>query len=69
MKHYKIIKPIVLGFLTHNDSYEAILDEGTLSLMGGDIIFTCVAGNSVVSHTQNHAIEVFLGMGLIEEIV
>lgn len=69
MKRYKIVKPIVLGFLTRNDSYDAILHEGIVHFDGRDIVYTGLSGISSVSHTQNHAIEVFLEMGLIEEIV
>jgi hypothetical protein len=66
---YNIIKPIVLGFLTNNDSEEYILDAGTLEILNGDIVFTGVSGKSHISHTQNHAIEVFLSKGLIDPIL
>lgn len=65
---YEIIGTIVLGFLTHNDSYDAILSEGTLELIEGDIVFTSVAGNSFISHTHNHAIQYYLDLGRIKEI-
>lgn len=35
---------------------------------GRDIVYTGLSGISSVSHTQNHAIELYLEMGCIEEI-
>lgn len=65
---YKIIKPIVLGFLTPNDSYDALLDEGTLEVINGDIVFTCVAGNTATSHTMTSAINIWLKQGRIQYV-
>lgn len=65
---YKIVKPIVLGFLTHNDSYEAILRIGTVHFNGEDIVYTSPLGNEAVSHTQNHALDFYLKDGSIEAL-
>lgn len=69
MKKYEIIKEICLGFLTHNDSYDILIDPGVghLEFDGKDIVWVDPVGDRFTSHTQNHAIEVFLDMGLIKE--
>ena len=71
MKQYKILKTIVLGFLTHNDSYEILIDPGFghLGFNGNDIVYIYSKGVEHISHTQNHAIDIWLSQGKIEEMV
>lgn len=68
MKTYKIVKTIVLGFLTHNDSYDVIIDPGSgiLKDSGTDIIFVNNAGLERVSHTTQNAIAAWLEHGILE---
>lgn len=70
MKKYKIIETICLGFLTHNDSYDALIDPGVghLEFDGKDIVWVDVLGDRFTSHTQNRAIKIWQDLGLIEEI-
>lgn len=70
MKKYEIIREICLGFLTHNDSYDMLIDPGVghLEFDGKDIVWVDPVEDRFVSHTQNHAIEWFLKMGHIKEI-
>lgn len=70
MKKYEIIKEICLGFLTHNDSYDMFIDPGVghLEFNDKDIVWVDPVGDRFTSHTMNHAIEVFLEMGLIKEM-
>ena len=71
MKKYEIVEQIALGFLTHNDSYDMLIDPGVghLEFDGNDIIYVDVVGDRFISHTQNQAIVMFLGLGYIKEIV
>ena len=70
MKKYSIVQPIMLSFLTHNDSYDAMLrpSDGYIKFDGKDIIFVTYTGKELVSHTTNNAIDRMLGLGMIEEI-
>lgn len=68
MNEYTILRPVVLGFLTHNDSYEMVISphNGHLKFDGSDIIFVDSKGGEHVSHTINHAIDDWLEHGQIE---
>ena len=68
MNEYTILRPIVLGFLTHNDSYEMIIGpkNGHLKFDGSDIIFVDSKGIEHVSHTSNNAIALWLERGSLE---
>ena len=68
MNEYTILRPVVLGFLTHNDSYDMIIgpENGHLKFDGHDIIFVDSKGGERVSHTVNHAIEIWLEQGILE---
>ncbi len=68
MNEYTILRPVVLGFLTHNDSYDMIIspENGHLKFDGSDIIFVDSKGGERVSHTVNHAIEIWLEQGILE---
>ena len=68
MNEYTILRPIVLGFLTHNDSYEMIIGpkNGHLKFDGHDIIFIDSKGIEHVSHTSNNAIDLWLERGSLE---
>ena len=68
MNEYTILRPVVLGFLTHNDSYDMIIgpENGHLKFDGKDIIFVDSKGGERVSHTVNHAIEIWLEQGILE---
>ena len=70
MKKYEIIEIICLGFLTINDSYDMLIDPGVghLEFDGKDIVWADPVGDRFVSHTQNHALQVWLEQGKIEEI-
>jgi hypothetical protein len=70
MKKYSIVQTIMLSFLTHNDSYDALLGpaNGYLKFDGKDIIFVTYNGKEVVSHTTNNAIALWLEQGKIEEL-
>ena len=62
MIEYSILTPIVLGFLTHNDSYdrEITSQDGHIAFDGSDILFIDNNNNSHTSHTVNHAIDIWL---------
>jgi len=66
---YTILEPIVLGFLTHNDSYEKIIhpEDGHLEFDGQDIIFIDNNQLKLISHTTNNAIDLWLEQGKIKE--
>ena len=68
MNEYTILRPVVLGFLTHNDSYDMIIgpENGHLKFDGKDIIFVDSKGGERVSHTSNNAIALWLERGQIE---
>lgn len=63
---YKIVQPIVLGFLIGNDSEDYIIDAGTLQVINGDIVFTGVSGKDNISHTTTNAIDIWLKQGKIQ---
>ena len=67
MSEYKILCPIVLGFLTHNDSYSMTIEpeSGHLKFDGHDIIFVDSKGKELTSHTTNNAIDIWLERGSI----
>lgn len=68
MPSYTIKQPIVLGFLTHNDSYDMIIrpEKGHLRFDGSDIIFVDNMGVEHVSHTSNNAIDLWLERNFLE---
>jgi hypothetical protein len=69
MTNYRILQTIVLGFLSHNDSYDAIFGPetgGHLKFDGKDIIYVDKAGVEQVSHTSNNAIDIWLERKIIE---
>ena len=68
MNEYTILRPVVLGFLTHNDSYDMIISPrlGHLKFDGKDIIFVDSKGIEHVSHTTSNAIGIWLKHGQIE---
>ena len=68
MTHYSIKQPIVLGFLTHNDSYDMIIgpESGYLKFYGSDIIFVDSKDSEHISHTSNNAIDIWLARGFLE---
>lgn len=68
MTEYKILQTIVLGFLTHNDSNDMLIDPGFghLKFNGSDIIYIDARGVDHTSHTVNHAIDIWLQQGKIE---
>lgn len=61
----------MLGFLTHNDSYDSIITptDGHLVFDGGNIIFVNNTGNECISITANHAIDIWVKQGKIQEWV
>lgn len=69
MNEYNILKTIVLGFMTHNDSYEMIIKpgEGYLKFDGQDIIFVNNHGVELLSATTNNAIEIWLDQNTLEK--
>ena len=68
MNEYTILRPVVLGFLTHNDSYDMIIgpENGHIKFDGHDIIFVDSKGIEHVSHTSNNAIALWLERGSLE---
>lgn len=68
MTRYNIVQPIVLGFLTPNDSYDMIVgpENGYLKFDGSDIIFVDSKGDEHISHTSNNAITIWLEQGFLE---
>ena len=68
MNEYTILRPIVLGFLTHNDSYDMIIgpDNGHLKFDGKNIYYVDRAGVEKESHTSNNAIDIWLERGILE---
>ena len=70
MKKYEILQEIVLGFLTHNDSYDMFIDPGVghLEFDGKDIVWVDVVGDRFTSHTQNQAIQVWVEQGRLKEM-
>ena len=68
MPSYTIKQPIVLGFLTHNDSYDRIIlpGEGYLRFNGYDIVYVDKDGSEHISHTSNDAIDVWSERGILE---
>jgi hypothetical protein len=64
---YRILKTIVLGFLTHNDSYELIIEPGNGYIkFRNEIIYVDKKGVERVSHTMNSAIDIWLEQGILE---
>ena len=70
MMRYEIRDTIMLGFLTHNDSYDILVKPGNgyIKFDGNDIIYVQKDGVELVSHTVNHAISIWLEQGKIKEI-
>lgn len=69
MIEYKILDTIVLGFLTHNDSCDVILnsEDGYLKFDGNNIILVDIQGFEHVSHTCNQAIDIWVNQKKIEK--
>lgn len=70
MKTYKILRTILLGFQTHNDQYDVLIDPGEgkhLEVEGSTIWFVNAKGRHE-SITEVGAIENYLRDGYIEEI-
>ena len=69
---YRILKTVMLGFLTPQDQYDAFFDPGPNSVTlerepDGDTIFIVTrSGERRETITQAHAIEVWLEDGKIE---
>ena len=70
MKKYRILDTIMVGFLTHNDSYDLLIDPGTgeLAFNGNDIVYIDTKGVEHISHTVNHAINIWLEQRKIESV-
>jgi len=70
MKKYMITKPIVLGFLTSQDQYDAIIkpEDGVTLESDSHTIWTIKNGKRNKSITMANAIDVWLKDGLITEI-
>lgn len=68
MNEYTILQTILLGFLTHNDSYDSIIgpEDGHLKFDGSDIIFVDRNDKEHLSHTTNNAIDIWLEQGKLE---
>lgn len=68
-KKYKVVGKILLSF---NDREEGqadyIIDDGTVEFDGHNILRMGLDGNMYESITQNHAIDVWLKEGKLEEI-
>lgn len=66
---YDLVEYVVLGFLTHNDSYDKIIrpGDGHLRFDGSDIYFIDRDGKERQSHTVNHAIQVWLEEGILRK--
>ena len=70
MNHYEICNIILLGFLTHNDSYDMLIKpgDGYIKFDGKNIIFVNQAGEENISHTSNNAISLWLEKNYIKKI-
>lgn len=70
MKCYEICDTILLGFLTHNDSYDMLIKpgDGYIKFNDKDIIFVDKDNTEHISHTINSAISVWLEKGWVKEI-
>jgi hypothetical protein len=57
----------MLGFLTHNDSYDTFINPGDGSILfnGSDIVFVDKENREHISHTMNHALDIWLKEGNI----
>lgn len=69
MTKYEILDTIMLGFLTHNDSYDMLLDNGYIYFNGKDIAFIDSTGKEHISYTMNHALDIWEDQGKIKKIV
>ena len=73
MKKYKLLKTIVLGFIStegHGEQYDALIDpkEGTYLECDGSTIWLTTAKGRYESTTTGNAPEVWTEDGLLEEI-
>ncbi len=68
VKRYRILQPVVLGFLTHNDSFDVIVDGGTIESDGVTLHLVNELGRHE-SHTEAAAVTAWLATGHVEEIV
>ena len=70
MKKYRILKPIVLGFLTPQDQFDALIgpEDGVILASDGHTIWTIRNRKRHESITVGHAIQIWLDRGLIIEI-
>ncbi len=69
MKKYKIIKPIVLGFLTAQDQYDTTIypNDDTYLEFDGSTIFLCSPEKRRASITMGYAMVVFWENGQITD--
>ena len=68
MTKYEILDTIMLGFLTHNDSYDALIDNGYVYFNGTDIVFIDSKGKEHISHTMSNALNIWEEQGKIKPI-
>ena len=71
MKRYRVIKTIVLGFLTPQDQFDTIIHpgDGIILESDGHTIWTVKNGERHESITMAYAIEHWLENGAIVEIL
>ncbi len=70
LKKYRILKPILLGFLTPQDQFDATIgpEDGVILESDGHTIWTIGNGERHESITVGYAIQLWLDRGLIIEI-
>jgi len=67
-RQYRIVKPILLTILTINDTESYIVNTGSLSFDGANILYWDKNGNSHTTTLANHSIDVMLEEGALEII-
>lgn len=70
MRSFRMLDKLFMSFLTPQDQYDVLVDPGpdkTIEYDGKEIFLVNSKGRHM-SITQNHAIEVWLSQGKIEEI-
>lgn len=67
---FAILKEIMLGFLTPQDSYDLFVKpgDGTLEFDGSDIVLVSPSGERRTSHTVNHALTLWTEDGSIRPL-
>lgn len=70
VKKYKILKSLILGFLTPQDQFDQIFgpDDDVILESNGNTIWVIKGKEKHESITQAHAIEFYLQKKIIEEI-